>query len=117
MKMNPMKHLVYLLFLLLFVACTSSKKLKNSNEEQQTLPELPVSELDIPIKIAAAPILAKAEKFVPSEFTSDAWPDFLHPSCDFRYKYRFIRTSLQVSCTNNLIGIRFGGNYQVSGSK
>jgi hypothetical protein len=117
MKMNPMKHLVYLTLSLLFVACTSSKKLKNSREEQQTLPELPLSELDIPIKIAAAPILAKAEKLVPSEFTSDAWPDFQHPSCDFRYKYRFIRTNLVISCINNLISIRFGGNYQVSGSK
>jgi Domain of unknown function (DUF4403) len=117
MKMNPMKHLVYLPLLLLFVACTSSKKLKNSKEEQQTLPELPLSELDIPIKIAAAPILAKAEKLVPSEFTSDAWPEFMHPSCDFRYKYRFIRTNLLISCVNNLISIRFGGNYQVSGSK
>jgi hypothetical protein len=117
MKMNPMKHLVYLTLLLQFVACTSSKKLKNSSEEQQTLPELPLSELDIPIKIAAAPILAKAEKLVPTEFTSDTWPDFMHPSCDFRYKYRFIRTNLLISCVNNLISIRFGGNYQVSGSK
>jgi hypothetical protein len=41
----------------------------------------------------------------------------MHPTCDFRYKYRFIRTNLQVSCTNNLVSIRFGGNYQVSGSK
>jgi len=84
---------------------------------QLSLPELPMSELDIPIKIAAGPVLEKAEKLVPSEFTSDGWPDFMHPSCDFRYKYRFIRTSLQITCYNNNIGIRFGGNYQVSGSK
>jgi hypothetical protein len=112
-----MKYLVFLPVLILFIACTSTKKTVASREEKQTLPELPLSELDIPVKIAAAPVLAKAEKLVPSEFTSDAWPDFLYPSCDFRYKYRFIRTSLQVSCVNNLISIRFGGNYQVSGSK
>ena len=86
-------------------------------EEQQTLPELPLSELDIPISLAAAPIMAKAEHLVPSEFTSDAWPQFMQPSCDFRYKYRFVRTALQISCNNNLFNIRFGGNYQVSGSK
>ncbi|HEV3223302.1 MAG TPA: DUF4403 family protein [Puia sp.] len=112
-----MKHLVYLPVLMFLLSCSSAKKLGSSTEEQQILPELPISELDIPIKIAAAPILAKAEKLVPSEFTSDAWPDFLHPSCDFRYKYRFVRTSLSISCANNLINIRFGGNYQVSGSK
>jgi Domain of unknown function (DUF4403) len=117
MKTNPLKHLVYLPFLIFFLSCSSSKKVASSKEERQTLPELPFSELDIPIKIAAAPVMAKAEKLVPAEFTSEAWPDFIHPSCDFRYKYRFIRTSLQVSCINNLINIRFGGNYQVSGSK
>src|SRR5712672_3218982 len=100
-----------------FLACSSTKKTADSKKELQTLPELPLSELDIPIKIAAAPILAKAEKLVPPEFTSDAWPEFMQPLCGFRYKYRFVRTGLQVSCINNLFSIRFGGNYQVSGSK
>lgn len=117
MKTNPMKHLVYLPLLMMFLSCSTSKKLTTSKEEQQTLPDLPLSELDIPIKIAAAPIFAKAENLVPSEFTSEGWPDFMHPSCDFRYKYRFVRTSLQISCANNIINIRFGGNYQISGSK
>src|SRR5450432_3907096 len=117
MKTNPMKHLVYLALLFVFTACTTSKKVVSSREGNQALPELPLSELDIPIQIAAAPILARAEKLVPSIFTSDGWPELMHPSCDFRYKYRFVRSNLQVSSTNNLISIRFGGNYQVSGSK
>jgi Domain of unknown function (DUF4403) len=116
MKAFPLKNLIFLPVLTLLLACSSSKKMAAANEEK-SLPELPLSELDIPIKIAAAPLLARAEKLVPSEFTSDEWPDFMHPSCDFRYKYRFIRTGLQISCVNNLISIRFGGNYQVSGSK
>src|SRR5664279_6057144 len=106
MKTYPLKHLIYLPFLFLCIACGSSKKTTASHEIVRTLPELPLSELDIPIHIAAAPVLAKAEKLVPSEFTSDEWPDFMHPSCDFRYKYRFVRTSLQISCVNNLISIR-----------
>jgi hypothetical protein len=117
MKTYPLKHLFCLPLLIFFLACSSSRKTTVSKKEQQTLPELPFSELDFPIKIAAAPILAKAENLVPAEFTSDAWPDFMHPSCDFRYKYRFVRTALQVSCINNNFSIRFGGNYQVSGSK
>ena len=112
-----MKHLVYLALLFVFTACTTSKKIVSSHDGNQALPELPLSELDIPIQIAAAPILARAEKLVPSIFTSDGWPELMHPSCDFRYKYRFVRSNLQVSSTNNLISIRFGGNYQVSGSK
>ena len=117
LKTIPLKQLVYLPILIFLLACSSAKKIAASKEEPQTLPELPLSELDIPIKIAAAPIMAKAEKLVPAEFTSDGWPDFLHPSCDFRYKYRFIRTGLQVNCINNVISIKFGGNYQVGGSK
>lgn len=117
MKLNPLKYLCFVSMLLFFQACSSSKKIVADKDEHLSLPELPLSELDIPIHIAAAPILAKAEKMVPAEFTSDGWPDFLRPSCDFRYKYRFIRSGLQLTCTNNLISIRFGGNYQVSGSK
>jgi Domain of unknown function (DUF4403) len=117
MKTYPLKHLFYLPLFVLFIACSSSRKMASSNDGPQTLPELPVSELDIPVKIAAFPVMAKAESMVPAEFTSESWPDFMHPSCDFRYKYRFVRTSLQISCTNNVINIRFGGNYQVSGSK
>jgi Domain of unknown function (DUF4403) len=116
MKGNPMKQLVLPLLVILFTSCTSSKK-NMSSKEEEFLPELPLSELDIPLKIAAAPILAKAEQLVPTEFTSDAWPDFVYSSCNFRYKYRFVRSNLQISCVNNLISIRFGGNYQVSGSK
>jgi Domain of unknown function (DUF4403) len=113
----PLKYLPCFLVIALLISCTSAKKTVALMEEQQTLPELPLSELDIPIRLAAAPIMAKAEHLVPAEFTSDAWPQFMQPSCDFRYKYRFVRTALQISCNNNFFNIRFGGNYQVSGSK
>jgi hypothetical protein len=117
MMKYPLKYLPCFLVIALLLSCTSTKKTAAAMEDQQTLPELPLSELDIPIRLAAAPIMAKAEHLVPAEFTSDAWPQFMQPSCDFRYKYRFVRTALQISCNNNLFNIRFGGNYQVSGSK
>ena len=113
----PLKYLPFFLVIVLFLSCAGAKKTIASRDEQLALPELPLSELDIPITLAAAPIMAKAEHFVPAEFTSDAWPQFMQPSCDFRYKYRFVRTALLISCNNNLFNIRFGGNYQVSGSK
>src|SRR5579864_6393690 len=117
MMKYPLKYLSCFLVIALLLACTGTKKTVAAREEPQTLPELPLSELDIPIILAAAPIMAKAEHLVPAEFTSDAWPQFMQPTCDFRYKYRFVRTGLQVSCNNNFFTIRFGGNYQVSGSK
>jgi hypothetical protein len=102
----------------LFVSCSSSKKAASAlTHLADTLPSLPVSEIDLPLKVFAAPIIAKAEQVVPKEFTSDTWPNFIQPSCDFRYKYRFVRSSLSISCVNNAVGVQFGGNYQVAGSR
>jgi hypothetical protein len=117
MNIPSLKYPALFLALISLFACSSSKKISSIKVPDQTLPELPASEIDIPVKISAASILAKAEKVVPAEFTSDAWPNFIQPSCDFRYKYRFIRSALQVTCMNNIIRVHFSGNYQVAGSK
>jgi hypothetical protein len=103
----------------LLSACSSSKKTAAVAQPtlQDSLPALPVSEIDIPIKIYTRTMLAKAEAMVPKEFTSDKWPDFTQSSCDFRYKYRFVRTGLNVALVNNQATIGFGGNYQIAGSK
>ncbi len=108
--------LTLLLLIFLLAGCSSTKKI-STVKAPQTLPELPASEIDIPIHIAATPIMQQVEKIVPLTFTSDGWPEFVQPSCDFRYKYRFTRSALHVGCRNNLISIYFSGNYQVGGSK
>jgi hypothetical protein len=100
-------------------SCSSSKKMLQTSSPQQadTLPALPVSQIDIPIHIYAPPLFAKAELMAPKEITSDGWPDYVQPSCDFRYKYRFLRSGLSISCTDDNIGVQFTGNYQVTGGK
>ena len=104
--------------LVVFSACHSSKKMTKAGEAPElTLPALPMTEIDIPIKIYAPPVLKKAESAFTSEFTSDAWPNYVQSGCDFRYKYRFVRSGMTVSCTNNTIGVQFAGNYQVAGSR
>lgn len=117
MNTLSLKYPAILLALIFLFACSSSKRISSTKKAPQTLPELPASEIDIPVRIAASSIFDKAEKVVPAAFTSDAWPNFIQPSCDFRYKYRFVRSALQLGCTNNIINIRFNGNYQVGGSK
>lgn len=113
-----LKSLAIPLLLLFFLSgCSSSKKTGSGKSVRQTLPDLPVSEIDIPVSLAAKPILDKAEKLVPAAFTSDTWPGFIQPSCDFRYKYRFVRSALQIACINNVLSVHFSGNYQVGGSK
>lgn len=51
------------------------------------------------------------------EFTSDNWPNYFQSGCDFRYKYRFIRSPFTFSVINNRVNISFQGNYQIAGSK
>ncbi len=110
-------RIVCLLFPLSFLLACGPAKKTIGDDSPFSMPELPQSEIDIPLSIAAAPLLERAEKLVPLEFTSDKWPAFLQPSCDFRYKYRFVRSKLQVSCHHNILQVSFGGNYQVAGSK
>lgn len=80
-----------------------------------TLPALPQSEIDIPIKIAGKPFLAAADSVFPREFTSLGFPAYLQPSCDFRYRYRFVRSPFTIKCTNNRISVGMECTYQVAG--
>jgi len=63
------------------------------------------------------PLLAMMDSITAKEFTSDKWPNYFQPSCDFRYKYRFVRSPFIFSCINNKINIGFQGSYQIAGSK
>ena len=80
-------------------------------------PTLPESYINVPLKIYALPFLKKAESLAAPELTSEGWPAFLQAACDFRYKYRFIRSGIRAGCTNNEATITLAGNYQIAGSK
>jgi hypothetical protein len=110
--------LIFLVLPLVFISCSSPRKISASGYNlPDTLPALPTSQIDLPLKINAKPILFKANFFVPAQFTSDGWPNYAQPSCDFRYKYRFVRSGFSVSCANNQLGIQLTGNYQVAGAR
>src|SRR5438067_1762720 len=83
---------------IIVAGCGSSKKSTGQKSNlQDTLPALPLSEIDIPIKVYMPPVLQRIELMVPKEFTSDKWPDYTQSSCDFRYKYKFIRTPIRLA--------------------
>ena len=102
-------------------SCHSSKKISataaTTVHMPDSLPPLPASEIDIPLKVAGRPLLQIADTIVPKEFTSEGWPSFVQTSCEFRYKYRFIRSAFNLSCTNNKISLQMGGSYQVAGGR
>ena len=110
-----------LVVVIILSSCSGSKKttatVSTPAAVNDSLPPLPISEIDIPIKIYTRPLLTRAETMVPKEFTSDKWPDYTQSSCDFRYKYRFVRGGLTFGLVNNQVAIGFGGNYQIAGGR
>ncbi len=103
------------MLLFLLPSCSSTRMIAASLRD--TLPPQPESVISIPVKIWAKPFLDKAETLAPPEFASTQWPNYTPYGCDFRYKYRFVRSALKFSCINNQILISVTGNYQVAGSK
>lgn len=103
-----------------FGACSPARKLTAPPVTltlPDSLPALPQSEIDIPIKLAGRPLLAAADSLFPREFTSVGWPGYLQSSCDFRYKYRFVRSGFRIRCSNNRISVGMQCNYQVAGGR
>ena len=115
----------YPVFLVLILAaglgsCSPAKKLTTPSVTlalPDSLAALPQSEIDIPIKLAGRPLLAAADSLFPKEFTSLGWPGYLQASCDFRYKYRFVRSGFNIRCINNFISVRMQCSYQVAGGR
>jgi hypothetical protein len=116
-----MKHVLGLFALLICIsACNSSKKVTiqpTAETSARLLPAVPSSIINIPFKIYMKPLLAMMDSSSPKEFTNDKWPNYTQSGCDFRYKFRFVRSPFTFGCVNNKVTIGFRGNYQIAGSK
>jgi hypothetical protein len=116
-----MKHFIPVVALLICItACNSSKKVTiqpTAETGARLLPALPSSIINIPFKIYMKPLLAMMDSGTAKEFTNDKWPNYTPSGCDFRYKFRFVRSPFNFSCVNNKVTIGFRGNYQIAGSK
>jgi hypothetical protein len=111
--------LIVLILALAFGSCSTPKTTATtiSKTEKRSLPALPVSQINIPVKLYMRPLIRQMDSMMAKEFTSEKWPDYLQTSCEFRYKYRFIRSPVTFTCTNNKVNISFMGSYQIAGSK
>jgi len=111
------KWLLFFILPLALISCVATKKTYNTIPPVQVLPALPESKINVPVKVAMSPFLAKAAVLVPKEVTSDGWPQYLQTSCDFHYKYRFVPGGFTFNCVNNQVLVKLSGTYQVSGEK
>ena len=116
-----MKHILGFLVLLICIsACNSSKKVTiqpTAETPARLLPALPSSIINIPFKIYMKPLLTMMDSSSAKEFTNDKWPNYTQSGCDFRYKFRFVRSPFTFGCVNNKVTIGFRGSYQIGGSK
>jgi hypothetical protein len=108
--------LIESLLLSFLLSCKSQGRITRATPVQD-LPVLQQSVINIPFTIYAKPFLARAEAAIPLEFTSPGWPEFLGSGCDFRYKYRFVRSGFRFSCVNNKATLIMMGHYQLAGSR
>jgi hypothetical protein len=116
--MKTLKWLAAVSVLLSQFSCGPAKKTAVATEKPtRSLPTLPVSQIQIPVKLYIRPLLNQLDAGMAKEFTSEKWPDYSQPSCDFRYKYRFLRSPITFSCVNNQVNIGFLGSYQIAGSR
>ncbi len=81
------------------------------------LDSLPVSEINIPIRVNLRPLFTMAEKSVDTLFTSPNYPDeWVQDGCDVRYKYSFRRSPLRIQGSVNTLSLGFTGFYKIVGS-
>jgi hypothetical protein len=117
--MRSLYLLTFSLLMLVFGSCSTQKTTTTtiSKTEKSSLPALPVSQINIPVKLNMKVLIRQMDSMMAKEFTSEKWPDYLQTSCEFRYKYRFIRSPVSLTCINNKVNIGFTGSYQIAGSK
>ncbi|MFN7686574.1 MAG: DUF4403 family protein [Sphingobacteriales bacterium] len=117
--MRPEK--LFPIILLILVAACSKKPIAEKPvivNSSIALDTLPLSDIDIPIKINLKPFYAIAEKQVEKEYTTPNYPrDFVVENCDTRYMYRFRRGPLQFSTQGNQLQFGFTGFYIIAGGQ
>ncbi len=118
--MRSVKFIYTITVLMFFTAC--SKKIipekPTLNNTIYTLDSLPMSEIDIPLRINLAAVYAIAESQVEKIYTSPGYPtDYVVENCDTRYMYRFRRGPLQMNANGNQVNMAFTGYYQMAGGQ
>lgn len=79
---------------------------------------LPLSDIDIPVKINLKALYRILENKVDTVYHSPGWPlAYYQPSCDTRYMYRFRRGHLRLTALGNAMTMEFTGYYQIQASQ
>src|SRR5688572_23390922 len=106
-----------LLLSLLHVLPALSQTAADTASNKAPVEVLPLSEINIPIKIALKPLYAIAERNVDTVFTSPDYPkQWVQADCATRYKYHFRRSPLKLTASGTSFNLAFTGLYKIIGS-
>lgn len=84
----------------------------------QAVDTLPLSDIDIPVRVNLRALYRMAETKVDTVFRSPGWPDdYYQPTCDTRYMYRLRRGRLRILAQGNSMQMKFTGYYQIKASQ
>lgn len=118
--MRPENRFLLIIFLLGMIACGKKTIPENPMPANNSIviDSLPLSDIDIPIRINLKPIFAIAESNVQQVYTTPGYPnDFVVENCDTRYMYRFRRSPLQFTGSGDQLGFGFTGYYIMAGGQ
>lgn len=116
-----MKPLLSFLALLLFahfhVSAQQVTATALDTTQRPSVDTLPMSDIDIPVKINLKALYRMAESKVDTIFHSPGWPgDYYQAACDTRYMYRLRRGRLRINAQGNNMDLKFTGYYQIKAS-
>jgi hypothetical protein len=104
-----------LLSLLLLLGALSARAQDSSI--RAPVDTLPMSDIDIPIRISLKALYRVLENKVDTVYHSPGWPlEYYQPDCTTRYMYRFRRGHLRVTALGNNMNMAFTGYYQIKAS-
>jgi len=119
---SHMKKEFVLFISILLALCSCSRQIIPEKpvtaESAFRLDTLPLSEIDIPIRVNLKPLYQLAEKNVQKLYTSPGYPtEYVTVNCDTKYMYRFKRGPLKLAAEGNAVQFGFTGFYLIAGSQ
>lgn len=113
--------LTYSLLLNLFLISCSRKIIPERPDLGKSyfrMDTLPLSEIDIPLRINLKPYYELVNKNVQTIYHSPGWPnEFEVENCDTRYMYRFKRGPFSISSHGRTVNMNFIGSYIIAGAQ
>ncbi len=118
MKAIRLAALMAVLTLLLNACSHKTIPGRANGQEADTIPALPVSDIDVPVQVNLKPVFSAVEQSLQLEYSSPGWPDeYEEESCTTRYMYSFRTGGLIIRSTGNTMAFNFTGLYQAKANQ